>query len=66
MTFFDDEDIELPKGSILDQLSKEELEVHSVEALKERLVVLKAEMKRTETTIEDKGDAKNTAESLFK
>lgn len=62
---FDDE-FELPKGSPLALLVIEDLAEHSVEALNSRLEALKAEAKRTEQAIADKGVAKLSAESIFK
>lgn len=62
---FDDEP-DLPRGAPLDLLLREELEGYSVQALKNRLLALKAEISRTEQAISDKGDAKQSAENFFK
>ena len=62
----DDDELDIPKGSLLKQLSDEELEVHSVEALKNRINVLKAEIERTEAEIDKKKDAYADADSFFK
>ena len=62
---FDDEGT-LAKNSPLVLMQSEELEVHSVAVLKNRLEALKAEISRTERAIADKGDAKQSAESFFK
>lgn len=62
---FDDE-TDLPKGAPVAQVTAEDLTEHSVEALKIRLAALKAEIKRTEQAIADKGDARLSAEQFFK
>lgn len=61
----DEEDLALPKGSLLKQLSAEDLSVHSVDALKERISVLKSELERTEQEIGNKKDAHADANSIF-
>lgn len=66
MTIDFEDELDLPKGAPLDLVMKEELEVYSVEALKNRLLVLKTEISRTEQAIVDKGDARQSAESFFK
>jgi len=65
MTDSDDE-FSLPKDSPLVMMIKEDLEMHSVEVLRARLVALRAEINRTEHAIVQKGDAKTSAESFFK
>lgn len=62
----DEEEFDLPKSSPLIQMMKEELDVHSVESLKERIKALKAEIIRTEQEINNKGSARETAEDIFK
>lgn len=61
-----DDDFPLPKDSPLKLMIKEDLDVHSVELLKARLEALRAEIGRTDQAISDKGDAKQSAESIFK
>jgi len=62
---FDDES-DLPKGAPVAQMRTEDLTEHSVEALEARLAALKAEIKRTEQAIAEKGDARLSAERFFK
>ncbi len=67
MIFSDfDDDLGLPKNSPAVSLVAEELSEHSVEVLKKRLDVLRMEIKRTDQAIADKGDARVSAESIFK
>ncbi|MCC3860047.1 DUF1192 domain-containing protein [Pseudemcibacter aquimaris] len=61
-----DEELDIPKGSILKQLNEEDLTVHSVEALNDRVAVLKAEILRTESEIQNKKNAYADADSFFK
>jgi len=61
-----DEEYDLPKGAPVAQVMAEDLAEHSVEALKARLAALRAEIKRTEQAIADKGDARLSAEQFFK
>lgn len=61
----DDDELDIPKGSLLKQLTDEDLEVHSVEALKNRINVLKTEIERTETEINNKKNAYADADSFF-
>ncbi len=60
-----DDELDIPKGSILKQLTDEDLSVHSVEALKQRLTVLRAELGRTEQEIGNKKTAHSDADSFF-
>jgi uncharacterized small protein (DUF1192 family) len=62
----DDDELDIPRGSLLKQLTDEDLEVHSVEALKNRINVLGAEIKRTEDEIKNKKNAYSDADSFFK
>ena len=43
-----DEELDIPKGSLLKQLMDEDLEVHSVEALNDRITILNSEIERSE------------------
>tara|TARA_R110002096_G_scaffold416576_3_gene619768 strand:- start:214721 stop:214912 length:192 start_codon:yes stop_codon:yes gene_type:complete len=61
-----DDELDIPKGSHLKELTLEDLTVHSVAALKERIKVLEAEVKRTEQEIDQKKTAHADADSLFK
>ncbi|MDG1709536.1 MAG: DUF1192 domain-containing protein [Emcibacteraceae bacterium] len=61
-----DDELELPKGSLLKQLSGEDLSVHSVEVLHIRISVLNAEIGRTEAEISNKKSAHSDADSIFK
>jgi len=62
----DDDEIDIPKGSLLKQLIQEDLSVHSVDALRDRIAVLKAELERTEQEIGNKKTAHADADSFFK
>ena len=62
---FEDES-SLAKGAPLSLMVVEDLSVHSVAVLKTRLKALKTEIKRTDQAIIDKGDARQSAESIFK
>lgn len=61
----DEEDLALPKGSLLKQLSDEDLSVHSVDALRNRISVLKSELDRSELEINNKKDAHADANNIF-
>lgn len=60
-----DDELELPKGSLLKQLTDEDLATHSVEVLTVRISVLKAAIERTEAEIKNKKSAHSDADSLF-
>ncbi|WP_321393207.1 DUF1192 domain-containing protein [Emcibacter sp.] len=62
----DDEEFELLKGSSLQDVCREDLSVHSVEYLKERIGLLKVEITRTEAEIQNKQGARIVAEDIFK
>ena len=62
----DDDELDIPKGSLLKQLMQEDLAVHSLEGLGDRIRVLKSEITRTEQEIADKKTAHGDADSLFK
>ena len=59
-------DFDLPKKSPVMVMRAEDLSVHSVELLKIRLQMLKAEINRTDQENVDKGNAKQSVESYFK
>ena len=62
----DDDELDIPKGSLLKQLMDEDLTVHSLEALNDRITVLKSEIERTETEQGNKKTAHEDADSFFK
>ncbi|WP_417317342.1 DUF1192 domain-containing protein [Emcibacter sp.] len=62
----DDEEFELMEGSTLQDICQEDLDVHSVEYLEERIGMLKAEITRTEAAIAGKKGARSAAEDFFK
>jgi len=62
----DGEELEAPKGSILKLLQTEELEVYSIEALQDRIMVLQSEVKRSELAIDKKMKSKKEANSIFR
>ena len=61
----DDDELDIPKGSLLKQLTDEDLSVHSLEALDTRISVLKSEIERTEEAIKGKKSAHAEADSFF-
>ncbi len=61
----DDDELDIPKGSLLKQLTEEDLDGHSIEALGDRVTVLKAEIDRTEEAIRNKKTAHAYADSFF-
>jgi len=61
----DDDELDIPKGSLLKQLMQEDLTVHSLDGLGDRISVLKAEIARAEKEIADKKTAHSDADSFF-
>ena len=61
-----EEEISAPKGSILDQLTKQDLSLQGVEELTARIAMLKEEITRAEAMLESKKGSRNDAEALFK
>ncbi|MDG1437599.1 MAG: DUF1192 family protein [Emcibacteraceae bacterium] len=61
-----DDELELPKGSLLKQLNNEDIAVHSIEVLLMRITVLEAEIARTQAEIGNKKSAHSDADSIFK
>lgn len=61
-----DDEIDIPKGSLLKQLMNEDLTVHSIKALDDRITVLKSEIARTEAEKSNKKTAHADADSFFK
>ena len=61
-----EEEISAPKGSILEQLTKQDLSLQGVEELSARIALLKEEITRAEAMLESKKGSRNDAEALFK
>lgn len=61
-----EEEITAPKGSVLEQLQKQDLTLQGVEELSARISLLKDEIARTEAMLESKKGSRNDAEALFK
>lgn len=61
-----EEEISAPKGSILEQLNKQDLSLQGVEELTARIALLKEEITRAEAMLESKKGSRNDAEALFK
>ncbi len=61
-----EEEISAPKGSILEQLTKQDLKLQGVEELTARIALLKEEITRAEAMLESKKGSRNDAEALFK
>ncbi len=61
----DDDELDIPKESILRQLTKEDLSVHSIDALEDRIAILKSEVVRTEREKAHKKNVHVEADSLF-
>lgn len=60
-----DEELEIPKGTALKQLTEEDLDVHSIDALNNRVEILKSEIIRTKETIKNKKSASDAANNIF-
>lgn len=61
-----EEEISAPKGSVLEQLVKQDLSLQGVEELTARIGLLKEEISRAEAMLESKKGSRNDAEALFK
>ncbi|MGD8327102.1 MAG: DUF1192 domain-containing protein [Sphingomonadales bacterium] len=61
----DMDDMPLRKDGALKQLQKEDLDPYSLEALNERIEVLRAEITRSEAAIKEKSSSRSAAEALF-
>lgn len=61
----DEDEFEVPKKSLLKQLRNEDLEIHSIDVLDDRIAILKSEIMRTEHEKTRKKTAHVTADSLF-
>lgn len=62
---FDDLDPRPQRGAALTALAREDLDLHSVEELSERIDALKVEIVRVEAALEAKKNKKNAADALF-
>jgi uncharacterized small protein (DUF1192 family) len=62
---FDDLDPRPQRGAALKALSREDLDLYSVEELQERIGALEAEIARDRTAIEAKTAKKSAADALF-
>ena len=60
------DDLPRQKRDLLAELQKEDLEPFSLEALQERVVVLKAEIERAKAAMASKQGSRSEAEALFK
>ena len=60
-----EEEISAPKGSILEQLTKQDLSLQGVEELTARIALLKEEITRAEAMLESKKGSRSDAEALF-
>ena len=61
-----EEEISAPKGSVLEQLAKQDLSLQGIEELTARIGLLKEEIGRAEAMLESKKGSRNDAEALFK
>ena len=61
-----EEEISAPKGSVLEQLTQQDLSLQGVEELTARIGLLKEEISRAEAMLESKKGSRNDAEALFK
>ena len=61
-----EEEISAPKGSVLEQLVKQDLSLQGVEELTARIGLLKEEIGRAKAMLESKKGSRNNAEALFK
>lgn len=62
MALFDEEPLKKPKKHEIGQ----DLSLLSVDELRERIILLRAEIGRLEAELEAKGATKNAAEALFR
>ena len=60
-----EEEIAAPKGSVLEQLQKEDLSLKGLEELEMRVAVLQAEIARAEAMRKSKQGSRSDAEALF-
>ena len=62
---FDDLDPRPQRGAALRAVAREDLDLHSVEELEERILELEAEIQRARDAIEKKKSRKSAADALF-
>ena len=62
---FDDLDPRPQRGAALKALSREDLDLYSVEELQERIEALEAEIARSRRAIDGKSSQKSAADALF-
>ena len=62
---FEDIEPRPQRGEALRALSREDLDVYSIEDLQERIAALEDEIKRSSNAIEAKRSKKNAADALF-
>ncbi|MDG1004686.1 MAG: DUF1192 family protein [Emcibacteraceae bacterium] len=60
-----DDELNILESSIYEKLIHEDLTVHSLEALNNRVKVLKSEINRTALAISEKQNALTSANSIF-
>ena len=61
----DDEELEVPIGSALKLLMQEDLVIHSINALEDRIRILDDEIVRAREEIESKKRAQKDANNIF-
>jgi len=62
---FDDLEPRVQRGEALTALGREDLDLSSVEALRERIAALQAEIERSQRAIDAKQAKKSAADALF-
>ena len=62
---FDDLEPRVQRGEALTALGREDLDLSSVEALRERITALEAEIERSQRAIDAKQAKKSAADALF-
>ena len=60
-----DDELNILESSIYEKLIHEDLTVHSLEALNNRVKVLKSEINRTALAINEKQNARSSANNIF-
>ena len=60
-----DDEFNIIKGSIQEKLIHEDLTVHSLETLNNRVKLLKSEINRTALAINEKQNARSSANNIF-
>ncbi len=57
--------IRVQRGQVLQDMSREDLELYGVDELEERIAALRAEIARVEAQIARKRDTRSAADALF-